>query len=157
MQVHETQSDIRSGGGGVHGERERKSERRTLEGTSTIAKRGRRRGAEQSRTEMGNRQKVRGWLHTFVERTSENTNVLGIFTLSTSSAAAIGGDQERVCCEKRPPSLHARTYALNNEFNYKWRSEPPLSPLPRSPSCLTAALHREPDWQRPPPRPPNDL
>ena len=51
MQVHETQSDIRSGGG-VHGERERKSERRTLEGTSTIAKRGRRTGGEQSRTEQ---------------------------------------------------------------------------------------------------------
>ena len=41
MQVHETQSDIRSGDcGGGHGEREREKERRTLEGTSTIAKRG---------------------------------------------------------------------------------------------------------------------
>ena len=58
-----------------------------MEGTSTIAKRGaadRRRGAEQSRTEMGNRQKVRGWLHTSLERASENNNLLGVFTVGVA-------------------------------------------------------------------------
>ena len=111
-----------------------------------------RRGAEQNREEMGNRQKVRGWLHTSLERTSGNNNLLDVFTVGLER----GSDRRRAGTgplRKTPsaPSLQARTDALNNEFNYKWRSVPPLPPLPRPLARPTAALHREPDWQRPPP------
>ena len=80
MQVHETQSDIRSGGGGggVHGERERARSGERWKAQAPLP------SAEQNRTEMGNRQKVRGWLHTSLERASENNNLLGVFTVGVA-------------------------------------------------------------------------
>ena len=74
MQVHETQSDIRSGGGGGGGDCGRHGERERAENVG----RHKHHCQARHRTEMGNRPGIRTYVETGVER--EN-NFLALFAL----------------------------------------------------------------------------
>ena len=119
-------------------------------------------GGEQSRTEQRwaiDRKSEDGYTRLWQERERGRARSTTFLTFLHLVGLTIEGGhgQERVRCEKCPPSLQARTDALNNEFNYKWRSVPASPPSCSPLARPAAALHREPDWQRPPPPPPNDL
>ena len=119
---------------------EREKERRTLEGTSTIAKRG-----TEQRWAID-----RGYVHMWRLEWRERTTFLlfshlvsGITTTRPRrfavARAKTKGVETRTPQRPPPPCMDA----LNNEFNYKSRSSPPPLPPPPVSSLPSSARQRQ--------------